>query len=152
MARNSNSKFGRTFGLTRHLAERGNPLRTSSSEPTSKALPNSLALQTSVLGGTTPRTSVRPRTSKSVLRTSLRTSLLALAVPLFCTFGFFGTSMAFGTGSAFAGEAWWHLTSGARPAYLHAGGKAVDEVQEMTVNATEGRCSSCRPWWKISEH
>ncbi len=69
------------------------------------------------------RTSVRPRTSKSVLRTSLRTSLLALAVPLFCTFGFFGTSMAFGTGSvAWGGVAWWHVQSGSRPSFLVPGG------------------------------
>jgi hypothetical protein len=39
---------------------------------------------------------------------------------------------------------WWHLTSGTRPAYLHAGaakpaGPGVDEVQKVTVEATGGK-------------
>ncbi len=160
--RAANSKFGRTFGLTRHLAERAN--RTSKAlhgptapdnsslalQGTSTALPTSLpscfskALRALNFGGITPRTSLSS--------SKFRGLLLALSVPLFCTFGIFGTSMAFGTGSAFAGEPWWHLTSGERPTDLHAGGEARDEVQEMTVSATEGDCSSCTPWWKITEH
>jgi hypothetical protein len=38
---------------------------------------------------------------------------------------------------AFGSEAWWHLTSGAAPTILRAG-QAKDEVQEVTVSATEG--------------
>jgi hypothetical protein len=44
--------------------------------------------------------------------------------------------------SAFAGEPWWHVTSGARPAYLQPGGVGTDEVQEMTVRATGGDLSA----------
>jgi hypothetical protein len=42
--------------------------------------------------------------------------------------------------SASAESPWWHLTSGSRPAYLHAGaGKAgANEVQRVTVKATGG--------------
>jgi hypothetical protein len=48
---------------------------------------------------------------------------------------------------AFAESAWWHLTSGARPTYLHVGGgqpevpakPAANEVQKVTVTATGGR-------------
>jgi len=43
---------------------------------------------------------------------------------------------------AFAESPWWHLTSGARPTYLHVGGgqpakAGVDEVQEITIGETE---------------
>jgi hypothetical protein len=36
---------------------------------------------------------------------------------------------------------WWHLTSGSRPAYLHAGAgvPAVDQVQEIVVNEAAGK-------------
>jgi len=36
-------------------------------------------------------------------------------------------------------QPWWHVTAGARPTYLH-GGTARDEVQELKVNATGGKC------------
>jgi hypothetical protein len=41
---------------------------------------------------------------------------------------------------------WWHLTSGARPSYLHAGAgePQADEVQEVTVNATGGEFALTR--------
>jgi hypothetical protein len=39
--------------------------------------------------------------------------------------------------SALAQSAWWHLTSGTRPANLEPG-QGKDEVQEVTVNATGG--------------
>ena len=148
MARNSNSKFGRTFGLTRHLAERAN--RTSKAlhgptapdnsslalQGTSTALPTSLpsffskALRALNFGGITPRTSLSS--------SKFRGLLLALSVPLFCTFGIFGTSMAFGTGSAFAGEPWWHLTSGSRPGDLTPGpasATGVDAEYEVTCTS-----------------
>jgi hypothetical protein len=37
---------------------------------------------------------------------------------------------------AYAGSPWWHLSSGSRPTYLQPG-QAKDEVQELTVSATE---------------
>lgn len=39
---------------------------------------------------------------------------------------------------AFAQSPWWHLSSTALPTYLQPG-QAKDEVQEVTVSATEGR-------------
>jgi hypothetical protein len=42
-----------------------------------------------------------------------------------------------GASPALAASPWWHLTSTSRPAYLHSG-LARDEVQELTVTATEG--------------
>ena len=45
--------------------------------------------------------------------------------------------LAFSASSALAATPWWHVTSGARPTYLHAG-VARDEVQELKVNATGG--------------
>jgi hypothetical protein len=42
-----------------------------------------------------------------------------------------------GAGSAYALSPWWHLSSTSRPTYLHPG-QARDEVQELTVSATEG--------------
>ncbi len=54
----------------------------------------------------------------------LLTSVLAL-------FGLLGAA------SASAGSPWWHLLSGVRPGYLHAG-VAKDEVQELKVGATGG--------------
>jgi hypothetical protein len=43
--------------------------------------------------------------------------------------------------TAFAESPWWHLTSGARPAYLHAGAgtPGVNEKQKITVNAAGGK-------------
>jgi hypothetical protein len=42
--------------------------------------------------------------------------------------------------SASADSAWWHLSSGARPAALQPG-TGRDEVQELTVSATGGECA-----------
>lgn len=48
--------------------------------------------------------------------------------------------MLFSTSMAQAEVPWWHLTSGSRPTYLHAGaGKpGENEVQKVTVKATGG--------------
>jgi len=37
-----------------------------------------------------------------------------------------------------AASPWWHLTSSSRPGYLPVGGSAVNEVEELTVRATQG--------------
>jgi hypothetical protein len=57
--------------------------------------------------------------STALFSVSVLTLLLALATP------------------AFAGSAWWHVISGARPGNLHAG-VASNEVQELTVVGTGG--------------
>jgi hypothetical protein len=100
----------------------------------------SKALQYLRFGGITPRTSVR--TSKF---------LLALAVPLFCTFGIFGTSMAVGTGSASAQSPWWHIRSEPEPTYFH-GGLARNEVEELTVQASGGDVLWASPIHPVKEH
>jgi hypothetical protein len=54
----------------------------------------------------------------------------------------FGSALLGASAAAASAESpWWHLTSGARPAYLHAGaGKAgADETQKVTVEATGGK-------------
>jgi hypothetical protein len=45
----------------------------------------------------------------------------------------------FGASAAFAESAWWHLSSGSRPGYLHGGGgqPGEDEIQEITVPLVE---------------
>jgi hypothetical protein len=60
-----------------------------------------------------------------------RKFLLPLLVP--CALLFASSAPA----SAETLQPWFHLSSGARPTYLHAG-VAVREVQELTVNATKG--------------
>jgi hypothetical protein len=57
--------------------------------------------------------------------TTVVSSLLLLSV---------AASLAF---AAETPQAWWHLTSGARPTYLHPG-VATSEVQQLTVRATAG--------------
>src|SRR5580700_8764515 len=42
-----------------------------------------------------------------------------------------------GAASANADSPWWHLNSGARPTVLQSG-VARNEVQELTISATEG--------------
>jgi|HubBroStandDraft_6_1064221.scaffolds.fasta_scaffold73910_5 hypothetical protein len=59
--------------------------------------------------------------------------------------GLIVVSVVFGiVSSAFAASPWWHLTSGARPTTIQPG-KAVDEVQEITVSATGGELFLVEP-------
>jgi hypothetical protein len=57
----------------------------------------------------------------------LALSVIALALAL----------LAFAPARARAESPWWHLTSGARPSYLHAGARepGVSEVQEFTIGS-----------------
>jgi hypothetical protein len=66
------------------------------------------------------------RSSHVLLRSSTLTVLLSLVI------------VAVSASSALAASPWWHLTSGARPTYLH-GGAAKNEVWQLTVSAAEGR-------------
>jgi hypothetical protein len=66
---------------------------------------------------------------------TVRMSGRSLAVVLVC--GVLGVVLAGGAAPAWAGSAWWHLTVGSRPTVLK-GGLARDEVQTLTVKATEG--------------
>jgi len=50
-----------------------------------------------------------------------------------------GMEMKFATVSPVPVSAWWHVAAGARPSFVHAGA-ARDEVQEVMVDATGGRC------------
>jgi hypothetical protein len=54
---------------------------------------------------------------------------IAVSVTLFALLGVFGL----GVSSASASSPWWHLTSGARPTYLHAGA-AQSEIQELVTS------------------
>ena len=56
----------------------------------------------------------------------------------------FSAVLAAGAPSASARSAWWHLSSGSRPTDLHAGASR-DEVQEVTVSATEGAFALVNP-------
>jgi hypothetical protein len=58
---------------------------------------------------------------------------IAVFVSLGVVFGGLGA----GASGAFAESPWWHLTSGARPSYLHAGASepGVSEVQQLTIGA-----------------
>ena len=46
---------------------------------------------------------------------------------------------------AFAASPWWHLALGSTPTYLHHSGLATDEVQDVTVGATEGKFTLLEP-------
>jgi len=50
--------------------------------------------------------------------------------------------VAFSATPALAGSAWWHVSSGSRPTYLHRLGlpnsPGTDEVQEVTVTGPSG--------------
>lgn len=57
-----------------------------------------------------------------------------------CFLGFCATALLglAGAPSASALSPWWDLTSGSLPGHLQAGGVAKDEIQEVSVNASEG--------------
>ena len=47
-------------------------------------------------------------------------------------------ALAGASGALAAESPWWRASSAARPGYLPVGGESADEVQELTVSATEG--------------
>jgi hypothetical protein len=61
-----------------------------------------------------------------------RSTCVLLAV---CALVCLGASSASAAGGM---EAWWHLTSGSRPTNLQPGLQTADEIQRVTVDATEG--------------